>query len=56
MNASFVTRFDEKLHVGVHEGNGHSDVAPVRKYEFRMVAEFLDETEDVILESELFST
>lgn len=48
MDTALVAGLDEKLDVSVHEGNSHGDVAAVGKDELRVVAESLDEAEDVI--------
>jgi len=49
VDASLVTGFDEESDVGVHEGDGHGDVAAIWKNEFLVIAELLDKTEDVVL-------
>lgn len=48
MNTALVAGLDEKLHVSVHEGDSHSDVGAVREDEVGVLAELLDEGEDVI--------
>lgn len=50
VDASFVAGFDQELDVGVHERDCHSDIATIRKHEFFVIAEFLDKTEDIILD------
>jgi len=52
VDASLVAGFNEEADVGVHEGDGHSDVAAIRKNEFFVIAELLDETEDVVLRNQ----
>jgi hypothetical protein len=49
MNASLVTSFDEELDVCVHEGDCHCDITAIRKHKLLVIAEFLDKTENVIL-------
>jgi hypothetical protein len=44
-----VTSLDEELDVGIHEWDGHGDIATIGKNVLRMVTEFLDETEDIVL-------
>jgi hypothetical protein len=51
VDASFVTGFYEELDVGVHEGDSHGDVAAIWKNEFFVIAELLDETENIVLTS-----
>ena len=48
MNAPTVAGLDEQSHVGIHERYGHGDIGAIRKNELRVVAELLDEREDVI--------
>jgi hypothetical protein len=50
VDASLVTGFDEELDVCVHEGDCHCDITAIRKHKFFMIAEFLDETENIVLE------
>jgi len=49
VDASLVAGFNEEADVGVHERDGHGDVAAVWKNEFLVIAELLDKTEDVVL-------
>jgi len=49
MNASLVASFNEELDVGIHEGDCHCNIAAIREYKFLMIAEFLDETENIVL-------
>jgi hypothetical protein len=49
VNASFVASLDEELDIGVHEGHGHRNIAAIRENKLRVIAEFLDKTEDVVL-------
>jgi hypothetical protein len=39
---------DEQAHVGVHEGRGHGDLGSVGKDELAVLAESLDDGEDVV--------
>jgi hypothetical protein len=49
VDASLVAGFDEELDVCVHEGDSHGDVAAIWKNEFFVIAELLDETENIVL-------
>jgi len=46
--AALVAGLDEEFYIGVHEGDGHGDIAAVGEDELRVVAEALDEAEDVV--------
>ena len=48
MHTSFVACFNEKLDVGIHERNSHSDSGAVRQNEFGALTELFDHAEDVI--------
>jgi hypothetical protein len=48
VHATTVASLDEELDVGVHEGDGHGDSAAVGKDEVGVVAEALDDGEDVV--------
>lgn len=37
-----------KTYVGIHEGNGHGDRASIWEHKIAVLAEFLDDTEDVV--------
>ena len=47
-NLSLVAGLDEELHVGVHEWDGHGDSRAVWEDEVGVLAELLDDAEDVI--------
>lgn len=49
VDASLVAGFNEELDVGIHEGDCHCDIAAIREHKFLMIAEFLDETENIVL-------
>jgi hypothetical protein len=48
VHAAAVARLDQQLHVGVHERHRHGDGTAVRQHEGRVVAEALDDAEDVV--------
>lgn len=48
VDTSLVAGLDEKLDVGIHEGNGHGDGRSVGEDEVGVVAELLDGAEDVV--------
>jgi hypothetical protein len=48
VNTTAVASLDEQLHIGIHEGHGHGDVGAVGKDKVGVLAELLDEGEDVI--------
>jgi bisphosphoglycerate-independent phosphoglycerate mutase (AlkP superfamily) len=48
VNAAAVAGLDQELDVCVHEWNSHGDGATVGKNEVRVVAEALDDGEDVV--------
>lgn len=48
MNTAAVAGLDQQAHISVHEGHGHGHRRTVGKNEFRILAELLDEREDVI--------
>lgn len=48
MDTTTVAGLNQQPDVGVHEGNSHGDIGTVRQDEVRVLAEVLDEGEDVI--------
>ena len=44
-----MARFNQELHICIHERDRHGDIATIGEYELRMITELLDETENVIL-------
>lgn len=48
MNTTTVAGLDEQLDVGVHERHGHGDIRAVRQDKVGVLAELLDEGEDVV--------
>lgn len=48
MDSSAVTRLNQQLHIRIHERHRHSNVRAVRQHKVGVLAELLDEGEDVI--------
>jgi hypothetical protein len=48
VNTTAVASLDEQLHIGFHERHGHGDVGAVGEDKVGVLAELLDEGEDVI--------
>jgi hypothetical protein len=48
VDTTAVASLDEQLHIGIHERHGHGDVGAVGKDKVGVLAELLDEGEDVI--------
>src|SRR3569833_1999783 len=48
VHATLVARLDQQLDVGVHEGHRHGDGGAVGQHEARVLAELLDDGEDVV--------
>lgn len=48
MHTSPVTSLDKKLDVGIHKWNRHCDSRPIWEDEIGVLAEALDDAEDVI--------
>lgn len=48
MNSSAVASLNQQLHIRIHKWHGHSNIRAVRKHKVGVLAELLDEGEDVI--------
>lgn len=48
MNAPLVACLDEKLHIGIHEWNSHCHCRAVWQNKIRVLAELLDDAENIV--------